>query len=694
MKWDRLPDKWESGIFMGNGLLGGNLFLTEDGKTLLCDIGRTDVVFKRNRIPIGSLALKTSGELTGGDFRLDLWNAEVTGKIKTAKGEIGLRSFTHTDQMIQVIELRPNAGEKSFSFEWIPGLAANPRSINKKEPIPADEVNPQPKMCAEGDTHFAEQALVTGGGHVTAWKETANKDGSRVVLVTVGYSVESLDAAKREAVSALTKASGDGLKRLVATHRKWWNGFWPASFLSVPDTRLESFYWIQLYKLASGTRADHPVLDLMGPWFRTTPWPRIWWNLNMQLTYWPQLVANHLDLGESFMIALDTHRKELAENAAPDSKDSYAIGRTSSYDLSSKAGAEIGNLPWTLHNYYLQYRFCMDDTMLRDRLFPLLKGCMNYYLNMLEEGADGYLHIPRGLSPEYPNQPSPNPDCNYDLALLRWGCMTLLDACERLKINDPLIPKWKHTLEKLQPYPVDENGLMISASVPFAVSHRHYSHLFMIYPLYTMSLEQPENYALVVKSLNHWMGMESALRGYSFTGAASISALMGRGDEALRYLDLLLDGKQRFIIHPNTMYTEAGPVIETPLSGAKSLQDMILTSWGNKIRVFPGVPAAWKDISFDRLRTEGAFLVSAVRKDGKVCFIRIESLAGEPCRLVTDMVDPKGAGVTVKKVGEKDYEMNLKKGQSVILTSGGVATDLTIAPVAPQKDRENYYGLH
>ena len=48
---------------------------------------------------------------------------------------------------------------------------------------------------------------------------------------------------------------------------------------------------------------------------------------------------------------------------------------------------------------------------------------------------------------------------------------------------------------------------MISASVPFAKSHRHYSHLLMIYPLYIMTPEQPENRELVVKSLKHWMGM-------------------------------------------------------------------------------------------------------------------------------------------------------------------------------------------
>src|SRR5262249_16202024 len=157
---------------------------------------------------------------------------------------------------------------------------------------------------------------------------------------------------------------------------------------------------------------------------------------------------------------------------------------------------------------------------------------------------------------------------------IRWGCQTLLDSCERLKVEDPLMPKWKETLAKLTPYPTNENGLQISGAMPFEVSHRHYSHLLMIYPLYIINLDQPENRNLVVKSVNHWMGMAKALRGYSYTGAASISAVMGKGDDAAKYLNTLLDEK----ILPNTLYTEAGPCIETPLSGAASLNDMLLTS--------------------------------------------------------------------------------------------------------------------
>ena len=168
---------------------------------------------------------------------------------------------------------------------------------------------------------------------------------------------------------------------------------------------------------------------------------------------------------------------------------------------------------------------------------------------------------------------------------------------------------------------------------------------------------------------------------------------MGRGDDAAKYLNRFLDA-ERYGVHPNTMYTEAGPVIETPLSGARSVQDMILTSWGGKLRVFPAIPDAWKDVSFHNLRAEGAFLVSASRRNGTTEFVRIESLAGEPCRLVTDLPDPKSQGVTVQKVADREYVIGLRKGQSVILTPGGAKVDPVIAPVPSQKDRENFYGLN
>lgn len=684
--WDRLPDRFESAAFTGNGRLGSMVFTTDKGQALKWQMGRSDVAFSTSRLPIGDLVLKPQGRITSGGMRLDLWNAEVRGHLKTDKGEIEFRAFTHTDQMVNVFETISKGGEKA-TWSWSPGLASDPRKIHKKEPLTEKDTNAAPVSGADGDISFSFQPLKPGGGHTTAWKTVDSGNGKSVVYSSVGFSDQETPS-KSEAVNAVKKAVATGVPSLAESHRAWWHRFWPEGFVSVPDTRIESFYYIQMYKMASATRPGRPALDLMGPWFRSTPWAKIWWNLNIQLAYWPQLTGNRLELGTSLCELIDHGADALAKNAGQFQADSAGVGRTSGYNCSGGVGDELCNLPWAMHNYWLQYRYSMDESMLR-RLFPMLKRTTNYYLHQLKEGPDGKLHITRGLSPEYESQPKPNPDCNIDLSLLRWGCDTLLQSCQILKLEDPLIPKWKDTLARLTPYPQDPNGLMISASVPFASSHRHYSHLLMIYPLYTMTPEQPENRALVVKSLKHWMGMPQKLAGYSYTGAASISALLGEGDEAARYLNKLLDSK----IPPNTLYVEAGPCIETPLSAAASLNDMLLSSWGDRIRVFPGVPTTWKDISFHNLRTQGAFLVSAVRKNGATQWVRVKSLAGQPCRIRPGIAGIVRANVPLKPAGDGAYDIELPKDGEAILYPGPAIPDLSVAPVTADPARCNFYGL-
>jgi alpha-L-fucosidase 2 len=686
MVWERLPDRFESAAFTGNGQLGAMVFTTGKGRSLKWQIGRSDVAFNRSRISIGDLVLTPQGKILGGEMRLDLWNAEVRGSLKTDKGSIGFRTYTHSVEMVNVFEVKTSGGEKA-SWSWSPGIASNPRKLHRKEALAEDDTNAPPAEGKAGDIDFSYQPLKPGGGHTTAWQSIDRGDGTSLVFVGVGFA-NTEAGSKEQAIDAVRKAATIGAATLTASHRKWWHAFWPGAFVSVPDTRIEGFYHIQSYKMASATRPGRPAMDLMGPWFRSTPWPMIWWNLNIQLAYWPALTGNRMDLGKSFAELLDNNADALARNAGPFAADSAAIGRISSYDCVGQVGDELCNLPWAIHNYWLQYRYTMNDAMLRDRVFPLLKRTTQYYLHLLKEGDDGKLHISRGHSPEYPDQPKPNPDCNIDLALLRWGLLTLIESCERLSLADPDLPRWKDTLARLTPYPQDENGLMISASVPFAQSHRHYSHLLMIYPLYIMTPEQPENRELVVKSLKHWMGMPQALAGYSFTGAASISALLGEGDEAARYLNKLLDSK----IPPNTLYVEAGPCIETPLSAAASLNDMLLSSWGDRIRVFPGAPDAWKDIAFHNLRTQGAFLVSASRKDGKTEWVRIKSLAGEPCRIMPALGGKVRANVPLTDLGGGLYELKLAKGAEAILHTGDLPACI-VAPVAANPGQLNHYGL-
>ena len=688
MLWQSLPGRFESAAFTGNGQMGAMILTGDAGQALKWQMGRSDVVFNKQRIPIGDLVLQPAGKIFQGNMRLDLWNAEARGSLKTDKGEIRFRAFTHSGQMVNIFELTVAGGEKP-AWLWRPGIAANPRKLYRKEPLTTADQNVPPVRSHDGDVEVSFQPLKPSGGHATAWKIVPSEkdNNTSVVYASVGFGRDEA-AAKAEAVANVKRAAAAGLTALTESHRAWWHQFWPESFVSFPDERLESFYYLQMYKMASATRPGSLPMDLMGPWFRSTPWAMIWWNLNIQLAYWPQLTGNRLELGESLGELIDHGAAALADNAGEFKSDSAAVGRTSSYDCVGPVGTELCNLPWTMHNYWLQYRYCMDDQMLRERIFPMLKRSINYYLHLLKTGTDGTLHIPRGLSPEYPDQPNPNPDCNIDLSLLRWGCQTLLESCERLKLADPQIPQWRTTLANLTPYPQDTNGLMISASVPFAKSHRHFSHLLMIYPLYSMTPEQPKNRELVIKSLKHWMSMPSALAGYSYTGAASISALMGEGDEAAHYLNKLLDSK----IPPNTLYVEAGPCIETPLAAAASLNDMLLSSWGDRIRVFPGVPSTWVDVSIRDLRAQGAFLVSAARERGQTVWVRVKSLAGEPCRICPNLSGTVHATVPLKSVGNGVYELPLKKGEEAMLYTGDQLPACEIRPVVADAGHCNYFG--
>ena len=43
---------------------------------------------------------------------------------------------------------------------------------------------------------------------------------------------------------------------------------------------------------------------------------------------------------------------------------------------------------------------------------------------------------------------------------------------------------------------------------------------------------------------------------------------------------------QKFV-KPNTLYAESGPVIETPLAGMQSIQELYLQHWKWHYRIFP-----------------------------------------------------------------------------------------------------------
>lgn len=694
-RWRRLPGTFYEGPFLGNGGLGAAVYRQPTRRALLVELGDNRVrdhqeaggpLFGGTRLRVGHLALVTVGEVTAVDLHLSLWDAELSGTVTTTAGSVGLRCFVHATRDLLVVELRPDAGERSASWSFTPYPAESPRLAYQPRPDGLVD-NPEPVAGFDASGGSCVQDLVAGGGHATVWRVT--RTGAVSVLVASVAASHPDRTAYATAERTVRAAAGRTVGELAGEHRQWWHRFYPRSFVSVPDDRTQSFYWIQLYKMASATRADRPVVSTSAQWLQPTPWPGTGWNRTVPLSYWLIHASGHGEL-DSLTATLRRCRDALvADVPAAYRGDSAGIGRASQDDLrtaevvvpgSVTGTPEVGNLTWALHTAWLAYRHGMADGVLREVLYPLLRKAIGFYLHFLTEGGDGRLHLPATYSPEY----ATTTDCNYDLALLTWGCRTLLDATDRLGVDDPLRPRWRNVLDRLVEPPQGADGLWIGATRRLISSHRHYSHLLWFHPLHLLDPTDSTGRDLLQRSLNQWVGRAGARQGHTYTGAASMSALLGDGDRAFGYLGELFDRH----LTPNTMYAESGPALETPLSGARSLHDMLLQSWGGVLRIFPAVPSGWADVTVHDLSAEGGFRVSAVRSAGRTRFVRIRSTAGEPCRVVPGLARPYRVQALAggDPVGYRDLggmlELDLPRGGDVLLTTAGVDPDLVIAPVA------------
>ena len=720
MVWERLPARWTEAPHFGNAMLGSMLYRT--GNTVTLQVFRADVhdhrdnsfgwtAYSRPRFMIGSFQLNPVGKIQGGTWRTDLWNAELTGTVRTDRGEIRLRHFVHADEMAIVTELWVSPGEAACQWTWHPQKAESTRPGYPRKPeeiaafakkygdvylqgLKPGEPNPDGRQETGGRVNVWVQDLLCGGQYATAWTDADRGGGHRLHVASIANTYPA-QTARDEAVKIIADWNRRDLAPAVESHRRWWHRYYPQSFVSLPETRLETLYWNTIYRYGCTARTGRSIVDTPGIWPQGGGWCYTTTDYNIQTALWGVYAANRLDQGGELIEMLHRGEETLSRNVRPVEwqGDSAYLSIAVQPDLIGPRDQDmrywnlVGCLPWTLHNCWWQYRYSMDDAMLREKLFPLLRRAVNLYLHMLQEDH-GRLRLPPTYSPES----GTFADCNFDLALLRWGCRTLAESTERLKIDDPLKPTWKDVLARLIDFPTDEDGVRLGSDKPSLTNHRHGSHLLMIYPLYLMNVDQPLSRDVLRKSVERFAatrGLPAMVATHSVPAAASI----GDGDLALRGLRL-----QAADLHPNGMWY-GNPCLESSLSSANGIQTMLMQSWGDKIRIFPAMPKEWSDTVFHNLRAEGAFLVSARRAKGKTQWVRVKSLAGEPCRLLADFErEPRivagDSRVLLKPLDGRSCQLRLAKGQEVTLSTTEASGPRVVEPLPAQMEFVNSFGLN
>ncbi len=687
------------GAFMGNGMIGAQVFYARSDTALVWRLGRQDAYGMRNadskpefnHFGIGDVIMPLTGEYQSGTIHMDLWNASISGSITTSAGEVSFRTFTHANDDVIYLSYTTTGGVLKDDVFFAP------LDTTCTQRVDGDWVTCIQPYSGEGN-----------GDISVAWKQSG---GAMYLSVGSANEGSSLDETKQRVSENMAK----DLAAWEAVHKNYWHAFYQRHFFSIPETKLESLYWIGVYRAGCLWRPGGLITDNSGVWPNDEGrWNHLTCDMNAQVQYLPLFASNYLDLSQNMINAIDSNIHNLSDNMSCDDPMVVGIGRRVNlqmldpghvdalnlprrtiddipldikvFDLDPSvsnaggiSGERLANFGWLLHDYYQHYRMAMDEQTGKN-CYKLLKMVMRGFVYKLgEKAGDGYYHLPSTYSPEIGVYDQP--DANYGLSVIRWAVKTIKELNEKWELNDTEIAALDELIGDLTPYPQNANGYLVYPNLEVG-SHRHWSHLLMIYPLNVVNWDNPDDRNIMKKSIDWWTGRGMQDRPWSMGAAVSMYANMRDAQTAHHWL---LQGMGR--LGRGTSWGAATTFLnETPLIFVRSLQDMALQSWGGTIRVFPAIPDAWADVSFYDMRAQGDFSVSAARENGAVSFIAVTSNAGERCRIWTDMARPievtANRELTITDSDDNLIEIDLRKGESALLHSAASAPQATIAPVA------------
>lgn len=503
----------------------------------------------------------------------------------------------------------------------------------------------------------------------------------------------SHDKAIEEVEDALKR----GMDMDYKTHLEYWNNFWKQSSIRIPDEVLAKQYMNEMYKFGSAARANSYPISLQAVWTadngKLPPWKGDYHHdLNTQLSYWPCYTGNHLDEGLGYLNTLWEQRKIHRQYTSRYFKKKglnvpgvctltgKEMGGWIQYSMSPTVAA------WLSHHFYLHYKYSMDPVFLQERAYPYLKEVAAFLEDFTYLNEKGIRQLPLSSSPEiYDNSLDAwfHTITNYDLAMIYFAFHAASELAAELHL-DLESEHWRMLAGQLPEFDLDETkGMTFAKGFPYNESHRHFSNSMAIHPFGIIDWSKGEKDREVIRATIHNLERigPDYWCGYSYSWFGNLKARAMDGEGAAKELrtfaecfclkntfhangDQTKSGKSRFTYRPFTL--------EGNMAFAAGIQEMLIQSHTGVVKIFPAIPASWKDVSFHQLRTYGAFLVSAEKENGYVTQVSIKAEKGGTVR----MENPFGGkdfqvekNVNYRQEGNL-IEIEMTEGQKVIFTRG------------------------